>query len=379
MSLTQPISKANHCLTINEIMSQPSVWRKFAEQNLPQCAEIRSWINARKPKEIWLCGAGTSAYIGQILCGYFSQHSSILYRHIPTTDLVSTPNLYVHQSAHILVVSFGRSGNSSESIAALDLLDKFLPKADRLNITCNAKSALATRTHSGTGQQQTLILPDSAHDQGFAMTASFTTMVLAALACFDPLHSKMAKTAIMQLAEQGETLLDKPLTKLIDSKLASCPERAIFLGSGSLLGVARESALKVLELTKGKIATLWESSLGFRHGPKSIISDKTIIFANLSLNPYTQLYDLDMINELKTQFPDITLITLGSITTKADIIFNPVYNDCWSSVLYVLTPQLAAAHWGLKLGIHIDTPFAGGELNRVVSGVKIYPYANEDN
>ena len=70
-------------------------------------------------------------------------------------------------------------------------------------------------------------------------------------------------------------------------------ERAIYLGAGGFCGLAHEAQLKILELTAGKTATMYESLLGFRHGPKSFINDKTLVILFASNDAYTRQYDVD--------------------------------------------------------------------------------------
>ncbi|MEM5687754.1 hypothetical protein AAHB49_22720 [Bacillus cereus] len=77
-------------------------------------------------------------------------------------------------------------------------------------------------------------------------------------------------------------------------------DRIIYLGSGSLEGLAKESQLKVLELTAGKIVTAFDSPLGFQHDPKSFVNEKSLDFLCLFLTiQYTRQYDLDMLNEMQ--------------------------------------------------------------------------------
>jgi fructoselysine-6-P-deglycase FrlB-like protein len=135
----------------------------------------------------------------------------------------------------------------------------------------------------------------------------------------------------------------------------------------------------VLELTRGRVATAWESALGFRHGPKAILNDRTLVVANVSIHPHTRRYDLDLIGEIRRQFGSSQLVVVGPAGIGADIELEPVGNDAWSAVLYVLLPQLLAVRWSEALGITVDNPFEGGELNRVVSGVTLYPYDGDDD
>jgi fructoselysine-6-P-deglycase FrlB-like protein len=254
--------------TTREIKRQPAIWRSFGPELDGIAAEIRSWVAIRRPDEIWFTGAGTSAFIGETLAAYLNQAAGpARHRAIPTTDLIAAPRNFLRPGVKLLVVSFGRSGNSSESIGTLDLLAAHAPEADRLHITCNATSALARTDNTGPGELRNIVLPPETDDSGFAMTSSYTTMLLTALACFDPTPPLPVADMLARLADGAEHLIAGQLDKLIALPI---PERAVFLGSGPLTGSSRESALKVLELAAGQIPTSWDSTLGFRHGPKAI-------------------------------------------------------------------------------------------------------------
>ncbi|MGZ7215568.1 SIS domain-containing protein, partial [Streptococcus pyogenes] len=77
-------------------------------------------------------------------------------------------------------------------------------------------------------------------------------------------------------------------------------DRVIYLGAGGFYGLSHESQLKILELTAGKIATMYETPLGFRHGPKSLINENTIVIEYISNDAYTKRYDVDLLNEVQT-------------------------------------------------------------------------------
>lgn len=76
------------------------------------------------------------------------------------------------------------------------------------------------------------------------------------------------------------------------------PKRVVYLGSGALRGLVQEMCLKNLELTSGRIVSMSEGVLGFRHGPKSIINDENLVIFMNSINKYTNLYDMDLIREI---------------------------------------------------------------------------------
>ncbi|MEO0991846.1 MAG: phosphosugar isomerase, partial [Pseudomonadota bacterium] len=166
--------------TWNEIHCQPDIWTAWAPELQREATAIRDWISSRQPQAIWLSGAGTSAFIGDTLSHGPSMHPLVS---LPTTDVVACPSDHLGTPGHLLCIQFGRSGDSSESVGLLDLLDAHRPDADRLHITCNPTGALAKRPAPGPGETRVLRLPEATHDRGFAMTSSYTTMLLSALAC----------------------------------------------------------------------------------------------------------------------------------------------------------------------------------------------------
>lgn len=353
--------------TETEIAAQPDIWQGWSHILPGMAADVSGWIAARKPDVIWLTGAGTSAFIGDALCVYLDGLLGIPVRAVPSTDLVARPADYLKPGLRPLVVSFGRSGNSSETLGTLDLLDRDCPAADRLNITCNADSALATRAHPGPGQQKVIVLPDACHDQGFAMTSSYTTMLLTALACLSGTKETAISANLTTLADVARGLLQ-------DAPNLPRPARAVFLGSGPYLGTARESALKVLELAAGQVVTAWDSTLGFRHGPKAITDDETTVFVFLSSDPLTRKYDDDIVAELRSQFPATRTLSIGDPTHGAvpDLSLSTGLPDVWNTALYVLVAQMLSVAWSKSLGLNVDNPFEGGNLSRVVSHVRLY-------
>ncbi len=361
--------------TFQEATAQPTVWRAWAGALASQAEKISTWIRSRDYDEIWFCGAGTSAFIGELLSTYLnSRPGRARYRCVATTDLVSCPRNYIRPGVKVLVVSFGRSGNSSETIGTLDLLDCHAPDADRLNFTCNADGVLATRKAPGPGTQRLVLLPRETNDQALAMTSSYSTMLLSALACLDDHPPMPVAQALSRLASAAEAVMAQSLD-LARSAGAKTPSRAVFLGSGVLQGAAHESALKVLELSAGAISTLWDSTLGFRHGPKAIVDANTRVHVLVSGDPHTRRYDMDAANEIRAQYGANTVLTLGPNQHEVDLHVPTVGNDAWTAVLYVVAAQMQAIVWSEVLGLDIDNPFSGGTVRRVVEGVILYPMA----
>ena len=141
-------------------------------------------------------------------------------------------------------------------------------------------------------------------------------------------------------------------------------------------------ALKNLELTSGKVITVCESVLGFRHGPKSIINDDTLVIFMNSNNKYTNLYDMDLIREINgdTGNHKLAVISyekneeLNSVCDKYIEIDGQAIPEVYTVFNYMLFGQMFGLFNSLKLGISPDNPRPDGTVNRVVKGVVIHKY-----
>ncbi|WP_373355975.1 SIS domain-containing protein [Pseudoroseicyclus sp. CXY001] len=346
--------------TWTELSAQPGIWARWAAAW--DAGPARAFVAAQGAREVWFCGAGTSAYIGEIAAAGLEGQGA--FRAVPTTDIVARPSAYLTGRAP-LIVQFGRSGDSPESRGLMAAMDALAPEAPRLHITCNEAGALATAP--ATGPAHVVTLPAETHDSGFAMTSSFSTMLLTALAIFDP-AGDIARLPAMGAALQGLI----PDYRRHAARGAP-PERIVFLGTGALHGAAREAALKVMELTGGKVAALAETMLGFRHGPKSFIQPGTKIIAFTSSEPHAARYERDLIGELRAQFPKARLCAIGA---EGDTPVPMPHGDAWAAPLLVAAAQVMGVTWGAALGLDVDDPFAGaGTLSRVVSGVRLHEVA----
>ncbi|MRW92961.1 SIS domain-containing protein [Duganella sp. FT80W] len=358
--------------TASEIAQQPAVWRQLPAllDILPAAARASLHALLNDPRAlVLLTGAGTSAYAGELVADHLDAAWPAQVRALATTTLLSHPALYLPAGRPLLLVSFARSGNSPESQAAVELVRAQAAGALFLNITCNADGKLA-RAGAGQGDTINLVLPDASCDQGFAMTSSFTSMVLAALTVLgrEPLH----------VAAQRIELLATLATQWMSSQagdwhaLGQQPvQRIVYLGGGPLEALAREAALKVLELSGGRILALANSPLGFRHGPKSVLDRDSLVVLFRSQDSHARRYDQDLLDELQRDGVAGTVLAIDgqALGAPADLA------DAWLAVCHVVFAQVLALHQSMRLGLTPDNPFPNGTVNRVVQGVIIHDYA----
>ncbi len=372
--------------TAKEIYQQPELWLKTLEIIETNKDSINKFIDERLKKEkirVVFTGAGTSAYVGEVVIPYLNKRKEYIFEAIPTTDIVSNPESYFKKHIPTILVSFARSGDSPESVAVYDLANKLVGDISHIFITCNSKGKLA-RMSEENENALLLLMPDKSNDLGFAMTSSFTCMTIAASLIFDMENLEENKKQIYEMSDIGERLLEdgyKEQKKLLDYDY----NRVVYLGSSSFFGISKESSLKLLELTRGQIISYNETVLGFRHGPKSIVDDETLIFLYVSIDDYARKYDKDMLNEIYSNIGEHKIV---SITKEYDeeVEKNSNYhlylskypikidNEIYISLLYLLYAQVFALLCSVKNHVEPDNPNPSGLVNRVVKGVSIYSY-----
>jgi len=363
--------------TAREIAQQPAMLRETQALLAERREEIEAFLSpllAKPDLRVILTGAGTSAFIGECLAPVLSTRLRRRVEAIPTTDLVSAPNLYFEARTPTLLVSFGRSGNSPESVAAVDLADRLVGDLHHLVVTCNPDGALASYGRRARGL--TVQLPEATHDRSFAMTSSFSSMTYAALALFSGVEVMGERVEAVARAMQS-AIADH--TGVMRALADEDYERVVFLGSHIFQGVAREAGLKLLELTNGALVTMFDSPLGFRHGPKTIVNGRTLIVVFFSNNAYTRSYDLDLLYELRGDGDAARVVAItaqdGVGLAKGDEIAIRGLEAAEDADLlfpFIVAPQIFAFFQSLRLGLRPDKPNTSGTVNRVVQGVRIH-------
>ena len=381
----QRLKELGAIITTKEIKQQPKLWEETYEIYKEHKDSINRFIENIGKKHgqfrIIFTGAGTSAYVGNTILPYLKKKSDIrkhIIESIATTNLVSNPYDFFVEDVPTLLVSFARSGNSPESIAAVNLGSQIVKDFYHLAITCAPKGKLAQMTNNDE-HNYLLLMPSDSNDQGFAMTGSFSCMMLSAMLIFDNIDEDVEKSYIDAIIEMGENLINREgeIEKLIDTEF----NRVVYLGSGSLCGLTQEAQLKLLELTAGKIATGYDSPMGFRHGPKSFVDENTIVFVFVSNDEYTRKYDLDVLEEINAD--KIANLTLGICVNKEQNFSGNIFDfdgkyaglpDLYLAFPYILFAQTVSLLTSVKVGNTPDTPSPSGTVNRVVKGVTIHPY-----
>lgn len=387
----EELEKMGAHITTAEIAQQPELWQetlaiydehkeavavflKEFQTELAQCGITR-------PIRVVFTGAGTSDYVGGTIAPYLNRAGNrdvYSFSPLPSTDIVSAPLNYLNPDEPCIFVSFARSGNSPESLAAVELAGKLIRHVRFLHITCAPEGALALEGAKDK-RAYTLLIP-RANDKGFAMTGSFSCMALLATLIFDTTPDENKALFVETAASMGQAVLagEPQIAQWLGDDYA----RVTFLGSGCFARLAQEAQLKILELAHGLIATSWDSSMGYRHGPKSFVDEKTLVFIFVSNDVYTRRYDLDILHEIVGD--NIALRTVA-IQQDAGVQNNfegdaftfegfQALPDAYLALPYIMVAQVIALKNSIKVENTPDTPSPTGTVNRVVKGVTIHPF-----
>jgi len=367
--------------TAYEIAHQPIMWRRLGEYLKKMKPEIFGFMGKMgnlKNMRIILTGAGSSGFAGRAVAGYLAKAAGINCDAIHTTDIVSAPDVYLFADTPTLLVSFGRSGNSPESVGAVEYARKIVKNLYELAIVCDGTSRLSAITRESENGLL-LVMPEGTNDKGFAMTSSVSTMIMAGFAA-------LSGYDIQKISGDMDLLADQIETKGPDMVRAAktCAEwgfdRAWYIGSGTHTALSQEGALKIMELTNGAVVAGHNNSAEFRHGPKTVLSPKAVTIHFISNNDFTARYDMDLLKELYSQRDGNKVVAIHNedAAVEADLAVpykafgHEAFADVVTDMQGLVFMQLMAMYASLAIGVPTDNPSPSGLVNRVVQGVTVY-------
>ncbi|HET9099958.1 MAG TPA: tagatose-6-phosphate ketose isomerase [Acidobacteriaceae bacterium] len=386
-----PEEKAKRGLihTPNEIAQQPHTWATSFMNFQQRRPEIQSYLQSKGvgpdtaktiPRPIvFLIGAGTSDYIGQSLIALLRQKWQCEVNAVPSTDLLTNFDDFILRDTNYLWISFSRSGDSPEGVNVLDKALKEYPNISHVVVSCNAQGKMI-RDHQDDPRVLRLLLDDAVNDRGLAMTSSFSNMVICGQCLAHTWTLEEYEPILQSLIAAGEKFLD--VASECAATLSEGPyTRVCFVGSGSLKAVATESALKVSELTAGRIQSMSESTLGLRHGPLAALNAETLFVSFISSDSRRQRYEADLLGEIGNK---------GVVQTRVAVALQPskeVEKECehfltpglrvsipdpYRPPLDVIFGQLLGLFFSIHCNLKPDVPSPSGAITRVVQNVPIH-------
>jgi len=357
--------------TLKEICQQPWTWLRTCDRMIASRDNLKKEVAGIR--SLVLTGSGSSEYAAECVRLLLQNELGICAESISGGSLLMYGGKALPPGRPGLLVSLARSGDSPESSGAVELLLDTEPEYRHVVVTCNEQGSLARawRDHE---KVHVTTLPAETQDKSLVMTSSFTNLLLAARFIGMLERPDKYRSVCERLSQITKGLIRSNFDIL--AKIAAADfRRAVFLGSGSRFGASREAALKMLEMTSGRVTTLCETYLGFRHGPMSYAQDDTLMVCNLSCDSTVRAYELDLLRELDRKKLGLSKVIIGegipdSVIREGDEVIEcqglAELGDEETPIVYVVVAQLLAFFRCLEEGLRPDSPSEGGIINRVV-------------
>jgi D-galactosamine 6-phosphate deaminase/isomerase len=357
--------------TLREICQQPATWLRTCALMQSKAASLQSALVGIA--SLILTGSGSSEYAGDCVRLPLQSELGVLTQAIAGGALLAHGKKALPPQRPGLMVSIARSGDSPESAGTLALMLKTEPEIRYLVLTCNEAGSLA-RTYQNHPRAAVITLHDETNDEGLVMTSSFTNLVLAARFLGLTAQPNVYNSICEGLSQIAARLLQEHLGTF--ARIGKEPfKRALFLGSGSRHAAARESALKMLEMTAGRVVTMSETYLGVRHGPMSYVHEDTLVVCFLSSDPTLRLYESDLLREFDQKELGLLKVIVGEDVSSDLVREGDVVIECKGSrrlgdeniaVIDVIVGQLLAFFRCMEEGLRPDSPSEDGVISRVV-------------
>jgi glucosamine--fructose-6-phosphate aminotransferase (isomerizing) len=330
--------------TLQEILSQPSVW----EKSLNRLMELdrQKYPVFKDYDQILFTGCGSTYYLSLWAARICEEATGSTCRAVPASDLLLFPQAWVHSSKRSLLVAVSRSAETTETIRALKAFQAG-GYGDAIVVTCYRERALAQLT------PYVIDVPDS-QEQSVAQTRSFTNMMLAIIWLAG---GTISKDLPGQYFKAGEALINKYTQLARQIGEDGSISKFFFLGSGSLYGLASEAMLKMKEMSLAHSESF--HMLEFRHGPMSLVDRASLIIGLTS--PSTGKYEFELLKDMRSKGAR-TLGLLDQDDPMAGealderVLFQSGIPELWRAPLYLPILQLIAYQRAIHSGLNPDRP-----------------------
>ncbi len=343
--------------TWNELISQGEVWESVLLQ-LQGSPVVETILTDKVQTREWIfVGCGTSYYLAEAAAHSWTTLTGLPARAIPGSEILLYPQRIQAEGPGLQAVVISRSGKTSEALRAANVLVRKL-NVPTIGITCAEHSALEKECH------HTLILR-AADEESTVMTRSFTSMLVSLQYLAARHASNQPFIDQLNKAAAHVSLNIQQMASELDQFVASHSfDDYIFLGQGAWHGIAKEGALKIMEMSCSY--SQFFHTLEFRHGPKAIVSKKTCIFFFLDKAGHEA--ESEVLIEMKA-LGGVTVAVGNAIgrdlRSHCDMVIesSPEIDDLALLAACTIPCQLLGFFTGLQKGLNPDEP---KNLSRVV-------------
>ncbi len=339
------MSEKRGAYTREEILGQVSAWQATLQALGEQESAL---LDFRKPfEQVIFTGCGSTHFLSLAGAAVFQALTGVSARALPASEILIFPEVYLTQGADTLLVAVSRSGETTETVEAVRTFHRHGGR-EVMAITCYQDSALAREASISPPIRQ-------AQEESIAQTRSFSAMFLTAQvvsalwAGRDDFLSELRT-----LPEHGERLIARQHE--LGRELGENPEfeRFFFLGSSHNYGLACEAMLKMKEMSLSYSEAFY--FLEFRHGPKSMVNERTLVSGLLSDSG--SKYERAVLKEMQGLGAKILALPDRADLEGIDFLFplESGLSEMARGVLYMPLLQIIAYYRSMSKGLDPDRP-----------------------
>jgi glucosamine--fructose-6-phosphate aminotransferase (isomerizing) len=336
--------------TIQEISTQPTAWADALADVKAKAEPLQSLFAQREFHETVFIGCGSTYYLALAAAQIFQGLTGIRTRGLPSSEPLLFPSTS-YGPQETLLVAVSRSGETTETVRAVRAFGDERG-APVVAITCYPRSSLA-RDAARIG---VVLAARQGQEKSIAQTRSFASMLVAAQGFAGVVKQSLPYIKSLEgLPLIGNWLLQEraDLARQLGEEMAL--QRFFFLGSGPNYGLACETMLKMKEMSLSYSEAY--HFLEFRHGPKSMVDDSSLVVGLISEEAREQeIAVLKEMQELGATILALTDYEFGLEDFAHVVAFKSGTSDWARGVLYLPLLQLLAYHRAMAKGLDPDHP-----------------------
>lgn len=329
-----------------EIKTQADSWQGALERTCGAAQRLGAVVSRNAGGPIVFIGCGSTHYLAQFAANCFQRVTGRPCRGLASSELLWQHDAWLTSSERPLVVALSRSGETSETVWALEAMRA--RGCDTLGIGCYADSPV--------GRAVTLMLElPEGREQSYAQTRSFAGMLLAV--------QMLAARVVENHALQADLLALPALCAELIARAEPVArrwgtdaniQRVSYLGSGPLYGLANEATVKMKEMSLSGAEGY--HFLEFRHGPMALVDQEHLVVGLLSARTRDQ--EMAVLGDLRVRGAEVLAIANGAVAGPDFESFDLQAAVCEMAcaVLYLPFVQLLAYYRALARGLDPDRP-----------------------
>lgn len=333
--------------TLAEILTQPDAWQAALQTVEASREKLLKLWQGGKFSEIIVTGCGSTYYLSLAVAPLLQARTGLRARAVPASELLLFPELVTLKGGNPLLVTISRSGRTTETVLAARAF-KAAHQCPVLSIGCYPGTELDLESDLS-------LMVEEGQEVSVVQTRSFSSMLVAAQAVAAVLGEAGSLENMGGLPGTGRRLMagEQELARQLIGEGGF--ERFYFLGSGLQYGLASEANLKMKEMSLS-VAEAFHF-MEFRHGPMSMVNEKTLVVGLLS--DTAPSYELDVLRQMRG-LGGHTLVLSDTAAPGDAADFQVNFNSGWPvserGVLFLPTLQLLGYYRAVTNGLNPDRP-----------------------